>query len=234
MDSNARVAAAKCFERRPARPRHARRYAHPSLLEEVYRQQLIAAELLSFDADVLCLQEVTGTMFRTYLEPHLWERGGYRGVYTPKCGSVPEGCALFYRESRFRPLRGGVEAVRLRDFLDEPAMHEAVFAPFFRRHCSTKAETEAGRKVLTKLSTVAQIAALETVGEGGGEILWVVNTHFFFHPDAPHARTLHAAVLLEAVRRRAAAADDAADDDAVPAEERLPPALVLCGDLNST
>ena len=44
-------------------------YVHPSLLEEVYRQQLIAAELLSLDADVLCLQEVTGTPRPSSLPP---------------------------------------------------------------------------------------------------------------------------------------------------------------------
>ena len=69
-------------------------YVHPSLLEEEYRQQLIAAELLALNADVICLQEVTGRMFSSYLEPQLLRRGGYRGVYSAKCGSTPEGCAV--------------------------------------------------------------------------------------------------------------------------------------------
>ena len=50
----------------------------------------------------------------------------------------------------------------------------------------------------------------------------IVNTHLFYHPYAPHIRTMHTAAILE---------------EACAEVEKLrlqpPPAMVFCGDLNS-
>ena len=86
-----------------------------------------------------------------------------------------------------------------------------------------------------QVSTIAQMAVLkpvrpaDAVGEIGGDIqgdLCVVNTHLFFHPRAPHIRSLHmAAILGEAAALVAEAA--------AGSSSHCPPALLLCGDLNS-
>jgi 2',5'-phosphodiesterase len=97
------------------------------------------------------------------------------------------------------------------------------------------------RDALAKVSTVAQVALLAPKAEGGGggggggggdpppdldAPLVVTNTHLFFHPAAPHIRTLHvAAMLTEAadVAARAVAAGRVGE----------PPVPLFCGDLNS-
>lgn len=71
------------------------------------RSQLILAEVVRSEADVLCLEEVDH--FADWLEPQLQQRG-FHGLFQPKPASPclempdnngPDGCALFYRASMF-------------------------------------------------------------------------------------------------------------------------------------
>ncbi|GIL98257.1 hypothetical protein Vretimale_3659 [Volvox reticuliferus] len=66
---------------------------------------------------------------------------------------------------------------------------------------------------------------------GSGGCLCVVNTHLFFHPYAPHIRTMHTAAILE----EAAAFLDrcAADPALVSALRGRRPTVLFVGDLNS-
>ena len=77
-----------------------------------------------------------------------------------------------------------------------------------------------------QVSTVAQLTVLQPVDAGASldGSLCLLNTHLFFHPQAPHIRTLHVAAMLAEAR---ALAESAAPE--------LPqaPALLFCGDLNS-
>eukprot|EP00948_MAST-09A_sp_MAST-9A-sp1_P000355 g355.t1 len=49
-----------------------------------YRKEIILHRLLSFDADILCLQEVQADHYRDWLEPELRRLGGYAGLYKQK------------------------------------------------------------------------------------------------------------------------------------------------------
>lgn len=63
--------------------------------------------------------------------------------------------------------------------------------------------------------------------------LCVINTHLFFHPYAPHIRTLHtAAILHEAALLLQEAASSLGPEVAALLLSR-PPSVVFCGDLNS-
>lgn len=71
-----------------------------------YRGQLVMQEMLSYDADILCLQEVQADHFKSQLLPQMRERG-YDGLHKMKTresmgveGKV-DGCAVFYKKSRF-------------------------------------------------------------------------------------------------------------------------------------
>lgn len=64
-----------------------------------------------------------------------------------------------------------------------------------------------------------------------GGCLCVVNTHLFFHPYAPHIRTMHTAAILE---EAAAFLQQAAEDPRVGAAlGGSRPTVLFCGDLNS-
>lgn len=88
-----------------------------------------------------------------------------------------------------------------------------------------------GRGRGAQVSTICQITVLEPVSGGPGEQaqadggLCVVNTHLFFHPNAPHIRTIHTAAML--------AEADRLLQEVGPGPQGARPALLFCGDLNS-
>lgn len=62
-------------------------YCDPSALHIHYRQSLIVHEVLGYNADVLCLQEVATRTFQRYLQPALRDKG-YEGRFVQKSGMV--------------------------------------------------------------------------------------------------------------------------------------------------
>lgn len=64
------------------------------------RIQLIIKELLGYNADVICLQEVDNKVFDHHLQP-LLKAEGLEGVFDRKGGVVSEGVACFWLKSKF-------------------------------------------------------------------------------------------------------------------------------------
>ena len=73
-----------------------------------YRKELILAEVLSHEADFVCLQEVDIANFEEYFQPNMSERG-YEGVFWPKSRyktmsdtdrRLVDGCATFFKSSK--------------------------------------------------------------------------------------------------------------------------------------
>ena len=62
-------------------------YCKPEALEIAYRQCLLGKELPSYNADILCLQEVGARCYSSYLNP-LMEHHGYQGCFQRKYGQV--------------------------------------------------------------------------------------------------------------------------------------------------
>jgi len=62
-------------------------YCNPDALEIAYRQCLLGKELPSYNADILCLQEVGVRCYSSYLCP-LMESHGYQGCFQRKYGQV--------------------------------------------------------------------------------------------------------------------------------------------------
>lgn len=73
-----------------------------------YRKELILTEVMNYDADFLCLQEVDIAQYEDYFIKHL-EAQDYEGVYSPKSRYKTmndadrrqvDGCATFYKASK--------------------------------------------------------------------------------------------------------------------------------------
>lgn len=79
-------------------------------LDWTYRSNLILQELITFSADVICLQEVEVEQFENLFVPEL-AKAGYEGIHQPKSRyntmsdedrRFVDGCAIFWRSSKFQ------------------------------------------------------------------------------------------------------------------------------------
>ncbi|KAK8737192.1 hypothetical protein OTU49_004376 [Cherax quadricarinatus] len=75
----------------------------PYALDMDYRKQLLTKELLGYNGDLICLQEVDEKVFNRDLYPVLSSQG-IEGYYTAKGGQVTEGVAIFCRRNKLRIL----------------------------------------------------------------------------------------------------------------------------------
>jgi len=77
-------------------------YGHCGLecLARQRRMPMIVAELLSYHADIVCLQEVDLHIYESLLRPVL-EACGYQGFFSNKISSNQEGCAMFWSTDEF-------------------------------------------------------------------------------------------------------------------------------------
>ncbi|GMN45328.1 hypothetical protein TIFTF001_014513 [Ficus carica] len=73
-----------------------------------YRRQKLVNEIIEYDADIICLQEVQSDHFESFYEPELTKHG-YSVMYTKKTPVlytankfVTDGCATFYRRKLFK------------------------------------------------------------------------------------------------------------------------------------
>lgn len=72
-----------------------------NLLRKTRRIPMILAELLSYKADIICLQEVDGGLIYTsFIEPVL-NVMNYNGYYSNKASCQREGCAMFWSREVF-------------------------------------------------------------------------------------------------------------------------------------
>ena len=75
-----------------------------------YRKQMILHEILSYDADIVCLQEVESSQYEQYFKPQLRMRANYESMFSPKSRArtmsdwdraFVDGCAIFYKYERY-------------------------------------------------------------------------------------------------------------------------------------
>ncbi|KFM23754.1 2',5'-phosphodiesterase 12 [Auxenochlorella protothecoides] len=205
-------------------------------LRPTHRRPLILGQLLEFQADILCLQEVDESAFRGLLEPGLRD-AGYNGVYTNKLGKVAEGEAAFFRSDRYElaarrdvDFRAAFLARREADGPEDAAGSMAARSPLSERYGPALAAfLEAHpslREALQRVGTVAQLLLLRPRDPRHAP-LCLVNTHLFFHNDAPHIRTLH---TWAAVKEACAFLQESAN---LVKDCELEPTLLFCGDMNS-
>lgn len=195
----------------------------PECLEPSYRRPLVLSEILQYNADVICLQEVDDRMYTMCLEPAM-RLAGFEGAFTNKAGKVREGAAAFWRRDRFRlKTRRDVALKNLFPPTSQPsdiaaAKYGPPFAPMLR-------SSPALCTALQRVATIGQLLLLEPtdpITDPALRPICLVNTHLFFHYAAPHIRTMHVWALLQ---EAAELIKESSSTDR--------PAVLFCGDLNS-
>jgi len=200
-------------------------------IRKTRRMPMLVAEILAYDADVICLQEVDGSIYDTYLEP-VMQVMGYDGYYSNKASCQREGCGLFWSKKVFE--RDEALTFSLRDLFDPDDVEKAEnpdtqgaqsnwdsmegIKHLLRNH------PELRQVIMEKIGQVVQIAKLKlkNPGEGQPKKMIVANTHLFYHPMADHIRAMQAYVVCQKV-----------DEVRRCSTDTYPYPLMLCGDLNS-
>ncbi|XP_032687861.1 2',5'-phosphodiesterase 12-like [Odontomachus brunneus] len=150
-------------------------YCPEYALDINYRKQLILKEIIGFNSDIICLQEVDRKIYEYDLLPSL-SMLNYDGVYVTK-NEISEGLAMFFNNERFEILK--VESSVMSHNVDSPRFN-AVW---------TKIENEKMKERFLNRNTTIQVMTLRSK-DNPSEILVVGNTHLYFRPDACHIRLL--------------------------------------------
>lgn len=188
-------------------------------LSWAYRSQQLAGEVLQYDLDLICLQEVNTSALDELWLPVLEPRG-YKLVFYPKTRArtmskqsesrVVDGCATFYKSTKLKlvekyPVEYNSKAL-LKDDL--------------------KRSVDIFNRVMTR-DNIAIITVFEAVGSGR-EII-VANTHLHWDPAFRDVKLVQTALLLEETenmaRKYASSPGHGNDLKKVP--------VLIAGDFNS-
>ncbi|KAF8276789.1 putative Endonuclease/Exonuclease/phosphatase family [Trypanosoma cruzi] len=179
-------------------------FATDDILSLEYRQVRILQELLAYRADVICLQECGEKVYRQFFE-RILHHSGYDGRYTNKNGGVKEGCACFWKRTRFcmnETLVFPLNWTTLQEDHPDLVARVSLYPEF--------------REALEKVTSIGALVLLKDLHTK--EELIVGNTHLFYHANACHIRLLQVYMLLHKLKIFAVSQ----------------PSVVLCGDFNFT
>lgn len=174
-----------------------------------YRRQLILKEILGYNADIYCLQEVDRKEFDRTYKPFFRFVGNYTGIFDRKGGSVAEGEATFFRDDKF--VLVDTHKALLSNLIDTNGIEDK---PSYFIHSSVDS-TEA-QECLSRLNNIRKAifakpelkkrfcdrntiiqASLLKFKETQNDYLLVANTHLYFAPDADHIRLLQGSVCVK-------------------------------------
>jgi mRNA deadenylase 3'-5' endonuclease subunit Ccr4 len=189
-------------------------YCDAKFIRKERRLPLILFEILQYQADIICLQEVDHGVFYGLLMPAL-EYHGYEGYFTSKLGTQ-EGGAMFWSLDVFEPLLDSDRKSHvIRDlFVKDHYLGDWSSMPevFWLLDC----HSGLNEMLRERLGHVLQTAIL-TRRDDQRKVV-VGNTHLYFHPMASHVRLLQLYACLHQVQ--------------VERHGHFP--VVFCGDLNSS
>lgn len=160
-------------------------YCPPYALAIDYRKQLFMKEILGYNGDIICLQEVDSKIFDLDLVPFL-RMSDYVGTFKPK-GIAAEGLATFFNSNKFSLIRNyGLNIGENIPTLD-----------IFRDLWIKIQNSEQLVKRITERSTAVQVTAIKAIESN--KIVIIANTHLYFHPDADHIRLLQIGFCMKYV-----------------------------------
>ncbi|KAL4604122.1 hypothetical protein ACB092_10G170300 [Castanea dentata] len=183
-----------------------------------YRQEILLEEIIKYDADILCLQEVQCDHFENFFEPEL-KKLGYSVMYKKRTGSglflgeteksTNHGCATFYQSKLFK------EIMKYElEFDKEASSVVNALEPKIKFNGSHR---------LTSKDNVALVVVLESLQNGSNRDAFqsricVANIHTHWskgHEDVTLFQVVH---LVNGL-------------DKIAQSQQIP--LIICGDFNS-
>ncbi|ORZ01798.1 Endonuclease/exonuclease/phosphatase [Syncephalastrum racemosum] len=189
-----------------------------------YRKELIVDEILSWRADVVCLQELGYGQYEELFKGEFRERGEYESIFYPKSRAKTmsdkeraqvDGCATFFKASKFRLLDH-----YLLEY-NQKALQRADF----------KKSEDIYNRVMTK-DNIAVMTILENK-ETLARIL-VANSHIHWDPTFADVKLVQVGMLMDELDKFASRhlASRSADSPSYASTAKLP--TIIAGDFNST
>ncbi|AMD18852.1 HBL050Wp [Eremothecium sinecaudum] len=182
-----------------------------------YRREKLKEEVLNYQTDIICLQEVESKTYEEFWLP-LLEKQGYSGIFHAKTrartmqskdAKKVDGCCIFYKNSEFTTV--------FTDAID--------FSSVWMKHNKFQRTEDYLNRAMNK-DNVALIVKLKY--EHNGEYVWVVTTHLHWDPHFNDVKTFQVGVLLDYIEKLLKQQHGANN----PQEKKKVP-LVICGDFNS-
>ncbi|EDV29181.1 uncharacterized protein TRIADDRAFT_18427, partial [Trichoplax adhaerens] len=179
----------------------------PEALQWDFRKEKIINELYQLNADIVCLQEVHDQHYHNYIKP-MMKRKGYIGAYEKRFGNNFDGCATFFKKTKFNMVQRcrvdyHVNGVSLmdRDNIGLIVMLEYRNPTSNRRHGQSNHATEASGLSEPNLK------------------LCIANTHLLYNPKRGDVKLAQLTKLFAEINNLTTSAN-------------CP--VILCGDFNST
>lgn len=156
-----------------------------------YRKELIIAEVLNYNADIVCLQEVAMKQYEDALGDAFKDRGDYDGVFFPKSRAktmadkerrAVDGCAIFYKASKYELIEHHLLEYN----------QKALQRPDF------KASDDIYNRVMTK-DNVAVMIVLENKETLARTL--VVNSHIHWHPNDADVKLVQVGMLMDELEK---------------------------------
>ncbi|KAH8353432.1 hypothetical protein KR084_010939 [Drosophila pseudotakahashii] len=191
-------------------------YCPSKYLQIDYRKPLFINEIIGYNSDLICLQEVDQRIFDFDLKEILEQPPyNFHGLMAPK-GKCAEGVAVFFRKSRF-------------ELLDSQVLHLGSNIPvlpvFQSLWNKIKVNTQLAERICDR-STTLQTCLLRI--KGTDNYVLVANTHLYFHPDSDHIRLLQMGFSILFVEH---IISKAVKDFNIGSTQNV--GLIFCGDFNS-
>ena len=181
-----------------------------------YRRQNILKEIVNYNADILCLQEVQSDHYEDFFQGEM-AKYGYASVYKKKTAQVfsegkfvIDGCAIFFKKDKFALIKKY-----------EVEFNKAALSLVESLGGATQKKDALNRLMKDNIALIVVLEALDVdqqLLQGKRQLLCVANTHI-------HANTEHNDVKLWQVHTLLKGLEKIATSAEIP--------MVVCGDFNS-
>ncbi|CAG8585120.1 1200_t:CDS:2 [Acaulospora morrowiae] len=189
-----------------------------------YRKDRIMKEVLSYNADILCLQEVNTSQYEDYFKEAYAKLGDYESVYWPKSRAKTmsdlerksvDGCATFFKATKYQ-------------LIDKQLIE---FNQVALQRSDIKKTEDMFNRVITK-DNIAVVTLLENK-ENFSRII-VVNCHIHWDPSYADVKLVQVAMLMDELDKLAQKWCTLPNKSLYNYSEPQKISTIICGDFNST
>lgn len=177
-----------------------------------YRQLVLVREILAYNPDVLCMQEVTSAMYEDYIRPLLQLKGGLESCRAIDSENKPGELVVMWRKQRYDLINQS--SWKISTLLDEPHNEDILAALQVAPAMAT---------YIRGLSQVAQAVQLQE--KNGCRQIFVLNCHLVMEKFAKQLRALQSCLILRQLQVWESYRCSNKNDQS---------RIVLCGDFNTS